>query len=158
MGPASRWLAIRQPVPGRFSLHIDALRRMLAKIHVTLKNGVLDSQGKAVHHALNDLGYSEVQDVHLGKYMEIALKGVSEKEAADPRHRNVRETAGQHGDRVLSIHAGACGMTLCSSPLGAPHKWGNYGKGNGSSTTPNPSFRRRGENQLRALPGPRRLS
>ncbi len=54
---------------------------MLAKIHVTLKDGVLDSQGKAVHHALNDLGYSEVQDVHLGKYMEIALKGISEKEA-----------------------------------------------------------------------------
>ncbi len=54
---------------------------MLAKIHVTLKNGVLDSQGKAVHHALNDLGYSEVQDVHLGKYMEIALKALSKEEA-----------------------------------------------------------------------------
>ena len=54
---------------------------MLAKIHVTLKNGVLDSQGKAVHHALNDLGYTEVQDVHLGKYMEIALKGLSKEEA-----------------------------------------------------------------------------
>jgi phosphoribosylformylglycinamidine synthase len=54
---------------------------MLAKIHVTLKNGVLDSQGKAVHHALNDLGYSEVQEGHLGKYMEIALKGLSKEEA-----------------------------------------------------------------------------
>lgn len=54
---------------------------MLAKIHVTLKKGVLDSQGKAVHHALNDLGYSEVQDVSLGKYMEVSLSGISEKEA-----------------------------------------------------------------------------
>jgi len=54
---------------------------MLAKIHVTLKKGVLDSQGKAVHHALNDLGYSEVTDVHLGKYMEISLQGVSEPDA-----------------------------------------------------------------------------
>jgi phosphoribosylformylglycinamidine synthase len=54
---------------------------MLAKIHVTLKNGVLDSQGKAVHHALNDLGYSEVQDVHLGKYMEITLNGLSKEQA-----------------------------------------------------------------------------
>ena len=54
---------------------------MLAKIHVTLKKGVLDSQGKAVHHALNDLGYSEVQDVHLGKYMEVTLSGISEQEA-----------------------------------------------------------------------------
>ena len=54
---------------------------MLAKINVTLKKGVLDSQGKAVHHALNDLGYSEVQDVHLGKYMEVSLSGLSEQEA-----------------------------------------------------------------------------
>lgn len=54
---------------------------MLAKIHVTLKKGVLDSQGKAVHQALNDLGYSEVKDVHLGKYMEVLLKGISEQEA-----------------------------------------------------------------------------
>ena len=54
---------------------------MLAKIHVTLKKGVLDSQGKAVHHALNDLGYAEVGDVRLGKYMEVVLKGISESEA-----------------------------------------------------------------------------
>ena len=54
---------------------------MLAKIHVTLKNGVLDSQGKAVHQALNDLGYAEVEDVRLGKYMEVALSGISEQEA-----------------------------------------------------------------------------
>ncbi len=54
---------------------------MLAKIHVTLKNGVLDPQGKAVHHALQDLGFSEVQEVHLGKYMEVRLQGVSENEA-----------------------------------------------------------------------------
>ena len=54
---------------------------MLAKIHVTLKKGVLDSQGKAVHHALNDLGYAEVEDVRLGKYMEVALAGISEQEA-----------------------------------------------------------------------------
>ncbi len=54
---------------------------MLAKIHVTLKKGVLDPQGKAVHHALNDLGYSEVEDVHLGKYMEVSLSGISEQEA-----------------------------------------------------------------------------
>jgi len=54
---------------------------MLAKIHVTLKNGVLDPQGKAVHHALTDLGYSEVKEVSLGKYMEVHLEGVSEEEA-----------------------------------------------------------------------------
>lgn len=54
---------------------------MLAKIHVILKQGVLDPQGKAVHHALNDLGYQEVRNVHLGKYMEIELEDLGEKEA-----------------------------------------------------------------------------
>lgn len=54
---------------------------MLAKIHVTLKNGVLDPQGKAVNSALNDLGFKEVRNVHVGKYMEVLLDGVSESEA-----------------------------------------------------------------------------
>ena len=54
---------------------------MLVKIHVTFKNGVLDPQGKAVHHALNDLGYREVTEVQVGRYMEIRLNGVSEEDA-----------------------------------------------------------------------------
>ncbi len=54
---------------------------MLAKIHVTLKKGVLDPQGKAVHHALNDLGYHEVEEVQIGKYMELRLAGVTSDEA-----------------------------------------------------------------------------
>jgi len=54
---------------------------MLAKIHVTYKKGVLDTQGQAVHHALTDLGYNEVKQVNVGKYMEVHIEGVSEKEA-----------------------------------------------------------------------------
>ena len=54
---------------------------MLAQIHVTLKEGVLDPQGKTVHHALTDLGYDEVLDVNIGKYLEIKLDSVSEEEA-----------------------------------------------------------------------------
>lgn len=56
---------------------------MLAKIHVTFKSGVLDPQGKAVHHALNDLGFNEVRGVTLGKYLEVRLDGISETEAQD---------------------------------------------------------------------------
>ncbi len=56
---------------------------MLAKIHVTLKNGVLDPQGKAVNSALNDLGFTEVKNVHVGKYMEVLLDGVSETDARE---------------------------------------------------------------------------
>ena len=55
---------------------------MLAKIHVTFKSGVLDPQGKAVHHALNDLGFNEVRGVTLGKYLEVRLDGISETEAS----------------------------------------------------------------------------
>ena len=54
---------------------------MLAQIHVTFKEGVLDPQGKTVHHALNDLGYEEVLDVNIGKYLEIKLDSASEEEA-----------------------------------------------------------------------------
>ncbi len=56
---------------------------MLAKIHVTYKKGVLDTQGKAVHHALTDLGYAEVKQVNVGKYMEIQIEGLPEEEARD---------------------------------------------------------------------------
>ena len=46
---------------------------MKAKIHVTLKNGVLDPQGKAVGHALEALGFDGVGEVRQGKYIEIDL-------------------------------------------------------------------------------------
>ena len=54
---------------------------MLAKIHITFKDGVLDPQGKAVHHALKDLGYNEVSEIQIGKYLEVRLNGVSREEA-----------------------------------------------------------------------------
>ena len=54
---------------------------MLAKIHITFKNGVLDPQGRAVHHALKDLGYNEVSEIQIGKYLEVRLNGISREEA-----------------------------------------------------------------------------
>ena len=55
---------------------------MKAKIYVTLKPSVLDPQGKAIHHAVETIGYSGIEDVRQGKYFEIALAdGVSESEA-----------------------------------------------------------------------------
>jgi phosphoribosylformylglycinamidine synthase len=44
-----------------------------AKIHITLKNGVLDPQGKAIAHALDGLGFGGIRDVRQGKYIEIVL-------------------------------------------------------------------------------------
>ncbi|MEW6616397.1 MAG: phosphoribosylformylglycinamidine synthase subunit PurS [Thermodesulfobacteriota bacterium] len=54
---------------------------MLAKIYVTLKKGVLDPQGKAVQHSLESLGYKEVKDVRLGKYMEVKFDDIEGDEA-----------------------------------------------------------------------------
>ena len=44
---------------------------MKSRIFVTLKNGVLDPQGKAIHHALEGLGFSGVSDVRAGRLIEI---------------------------------------------------------------------------------------
>ena len=44
---------------------------MKAKIHVTLKQGILDPQGKAIEHALDSLGFKNVGHVRVGKYMEL---------------------------------------------------------------------------------------
>lgn len=46
---------------------------MKAKVHITLKNGVLDPQGKAVQHALGSLGFDGVHDVRQGKYLELDI-------------------------------------------------------------------------------------
>jgi phosphoribosylformylglycinamidine synthase len=46
---------------------------MKAKVHVTLKNGVLDPQGKAVENALGTLGFDGVAGARIGKYIELDL-------------------------------------------------------------------------------------
>jgi phosphoribosylformylglycinamidine synthase len=46
---------------------------MKARIFVTLKGGVLDPQGKAIHHALEGLGFDGVNDVRAGKLLELDL-------------------------------------------------------------------------------------
>jgi phosphoribosylformylglycinamidine synthase len=52
---------------------------MKTRVYITLKNGVLDPQGKAIHHALEGLGFSGVNDVRAGKLIELDLAdGVSE--------------------------------------------------------------------------------
>jgi phosphoribosylformylglycinamidine synthase subunit PurS len=46
-----------------------------ARVFVTLKRGVLDPQGSAVNRALHAMGYGEVEDVRLGKLIEVTLDG-----------------------------------------------------------------------------------
>ena len=46
---------------------------MKARVLVTLKSGVLDPQGKAIHHALAGLGFTGINDVRAGKLIELDL-------------------------------------------------------------------------------------
>ncbi|RIK92931.1 MAG: phosphoribosylformylglycinamidine synthase [Proteobacteria bacterium] len=54
---------------------------MKARVHVTLKNGVLDPQGKAIQHALTALGFAGVEDVRQGKFIELELVEADEAKA-----------------------------------------------------------------------------
>jgi phosphoribosylformylglycinamidine synthase subunit PurS len=63
---------------------------MKAKIYVTLKPSVLDPQGKAIHHAVETIGYSGIQDVRQGKYFEVKLgDGI----AADDARKTIERMA-----------------------------------------------------------------
>jgi len=57
---------------------------MQARVYVTLKRGVLDPQGKAVARSLGSMGFDEVEDVRLGKFVELKLTDRS-PEAAKAR-------------------------------------------------------------------------
>ena len=52
-----------------------------AKVQVTLKDGVLDPQGKAVNQGIASLGFKGVQDVRIGKFIELTLTASSKNEA-----------------------------------------------------------------------------
>jgi phosphoribosylformylglycinamidine synthase subunit PurS len=52
-----------------------------ARVTVTLKNGVLDPQGKAIEHALDSLGFSGVGQVRQGKVFDIEIDGADKSRA-----------------------------------------------------------------------------
>ena len=54
---------------------------MKARVFVTLKNGVLDPQGKAIGHALNGLGFGAVGEVRQGKVIDLDLSETDEAKA-----------------------------------------------------------------------------
>ena len=54
---------------------------MKIKVIVTLKNGVLDPQGKAIQQTLNGMNFIDVNEVRQGKYFEIDVKENDEKKA-----------------------------------------------------------------------------
>ncbi|AIE58802.1 phosphoribosylformylglycinamidine synthase subunit PurS [Bacillus methanolicus] len=63
------------------------------KVYVTLRESVLDPQGTAVKNSLHSLGYSEVADVRIGKYMELMI---------DKTDRDVETIVNEICDRLLA--------------------------------------------------------
>ncbi len=54
---------------------------MKAIVNIYLKDGILDPQGKAVHHALKTMGFSGVSDVRMGKQIILELSATNDEEA-----------------------------------------------------------------------------
>ena len=78
---------------------------MKVRIFVSLKPGVLDPQGRAVHHALDGLGFAGVEDVRVGRLIELevadstsdeALKDMCEKLLANTVIENYRIEKMEH--------------------------------------------------------------
>ena len=56
---------------------------MKAKVYVTLRKSVFDPQGKAVQEALASMGFNEVQNVRMGKYIELELGAIEKPKAEE---------------------------------------------------------------------------
>ena len=62
---------------------------MKLRIVVTLKPGVLDPQGRAIHHALNGLGFGGVADVRTGKLFELEVADDTDDATVDDMCRQL---------------------------------------------------------------------
>ena len=62
---------------------------MKVRIHINLKPGVLDPQGRAVHHALDGLGFSGVEDVRIGRLVELKVADGTSDAALDEMCRKL---------------------------------------------------------------------
>ena len=62
---------------------------MKVRIFVSLKPGVLDPQGRAVHHALEGLGFEGVEDVRVGRLIELEVADATSDEALDEMCRKL---------------------------------------------------------------------
>jgi phosphoribosylformylglycinamidine synthase PurS subunit len=66
---------------------------MKARVMISLKPGVLDPQGRAIAHALEGLGFSSVQDVRVGKVIELEVApGTTEAEVAEMARKLLANT------------------------------------------------------------------
>ena len=62
---------------------------MKVRVHVSLKPGVLDPQGRAIHHSLEGLGFTGVNDVRAGRLFELDVADSTSDEAPDDMCRKL---------------------------------------------------------------------
>lgn len=62
---------------------------MKVHVHVSLKSGVLDPQGRAIHHALEGLGFEGVNDVRAGRLIELDVADDTSDETLDQMCRKL---------------------------------------------------------------------
>jgi len=62
---------------------------MKVRVHISLKPGVLDPQGRAVHHALEGLGFSGIENVRIGREIELDVADGTSDAALDEMCRNL---------------------------------------------------------------------
>ena len=62
---------------------------MKVRVHVSLKPGVLDPQGRAVHHALEGLGFTGIEDVRIGREIELDVADGTSDTALDEMCRKL---------------------------------------------------------------------
>lgn len=62
---------------------------MKIRVHVSLKPGVLDPQGRAVHHALEGLGFAGVDEVRVGRLIELDVADTTSDEALEDMCRKL---------------------------------------------------------------------
>ncbi len=63
------------------------MRILQVKVYITPKRGVLDPQGRAIEHSLRHLGFDNVGQVRMGKYIELEVAASSSDEAASQVRR-----------------------------------------------------------------------
>jgi phosphoribosylformylglycinamidine synthase len=73
----------------RVTLAVSGTTLMKTRVYVTLKNGVLDPQGKAIHHALEGLGFTGIHGVRAGKLIELDLADDVSEEAIEAMCRKL---------------------------------------------------------------------
>jgi len=62
---------------------------MKVRVHVSLKPGVLDPQGRAIHHALEGLGFKGIEDVRAGRLIELEVDSSVTDEALEAMCRQL---------------------------------------------------------------------